>query len=151
MGQHYVKYLSEIESQDVKMKCFDRMSTIVAGTFVSSVIHTACTFLVTNLSRELTSILLIPVLQISFLPSLMDISMFSFNLMLKMQTVKLREHIRQVSQWTREEVNGVTHQWLLLCRLFRFHNQVKLSLSFTVAIRCRPTRSYSTTYFWTSC
>ncbi|KAK8377692.1 hypothetical protein O3P69_013973 [Scylla paramamosain] len=50
--------------------------------------------------------------------------MFSFNLMLKMQIVKLREHIQQVSQWTKAELSGVTRQWLLLCRLFRFHNQM---------------------------
>ncbi|MPC19320.1 hypothetical protein E2C01_012234 [Portunus trituberculatus] len=137
-GKHYVNYLSEIESQDVRMKCFDKMSFIVAGTFVSSIIHTACTFLVTNLSRELTSILLIPVLQISFLPSLLDICMFSFNLMLKMQTVKLGEHIQQVSQWTKAEVSGVTHQWLLLCRLFRFHNQLLLHIFLDSMLKTIP-------------
>lgn len=123
-GKHYLNYLSEIEAQGVRMKCFDKMSLIVAGTFLSSITYTACTFLVANLSRELTAILLIPVLHISFMPSLLDICMFSFNLMLKVQTAKLKERISQVSQWTKAELSSVNHQWLLLCRLFRCHNQM---------------------------
>lgn len=124
-AKHYINYLSEIEAQDVRMKSFRNMSFVIAGIFVSAIVHTGCIFLVTNLSTETTSILLIPVLHTSFLPSLLDMCMFSFNLMLKQEMLKLREHIRLVGQWTKAEVSGVAFKWLQLCRLFRLHNQVR--------------------------
>ncbi|XP_050715819.1 uncharacterized protein LOC126998349 [Eriocheir sinensis] len=126
ISKHYIKYLSTIEAQDVKMKPYTNMAFVATGTFVSSTIYTACSLLVTNLSQENIFILMVPVFTTTYLPTVLDMHMFSFTLMLKQQVVKLRRRIRRVNQWTREEVSGVARQWLLLCRLFRIHNRVRL-------------------------
>lgn len=124
LSKSYIKYLSTIETQGVTIKSFNDMSFAAAGTFVSSGIYTACSLLVTNLSQEYLFVLVFPVFTTSYLPTFLDMHMFSFNLMLKQQVVKLRHHIRRVNQWTRDEVSGVARRWLLLCRLFRLHNRV---------------------------
>lgn len=126
VNKHYIKYLSTIEAQDVKIKPCTNMPIAAAGAFVSSAIYTACSLLVTNLSQENIFILVVPVLITTYLPTLFDMHMFSFNLMLKQQVVKLKHRIQRVNQWTRKEVSGVARQWLLLCRLFRLHNRVRL-------------------------
>lgn len=127
IGKHYIQYLSTIEAQDVRMKSFKNMPLIAAGIFVLSTIYTACSLLVTNILQEYVFSLIIPVFTTTYLPTFLDMHIISFNLMLKQQVVKLRHNIRQVSEWTRAEVSSVARQWLQLCRLFRLHNQVRLS------------------------
>lgn len=124
LSKYYLKYLSTIEAQEVRVVSSNNMCG-VTGIFVSAV-YTACSLLVTNLPQEYLLVLLVPVFTTSNLPTFLEIHMFSFNLMLKQQLIKLRHHIRRVKQWTRDEVSGVARQWLLLCRLFRLHNKVRL-------------------------
>lgn len=126
ISKHFITYLSTIEAQDVNMKPCINMPFVATGTFVSSTIYTACSLLVTNLSQKNNFILMVPVFTTTYLPTFLDMHMFSFNLMLKQQVVKLRHRIRRVNRWTREEVSGVARHWLLLCRLFRLHNRVRL-------------------------
>lgn len=124
LDKHYVTYLSTIEHQGVKMKPFDKMFCVGVGTVASSIIYTACNLFLTNLPLGYLIALVIPVFKTTYLPTVMDMHMFAFNLMLKQQVDRLRHRLQRVNHWTRAEVAGVARQWLLLCRLFRLHNRV---------------------------
>lgn len=131
-AKHYVKYLSEIEAQKVKILSLEKMLFVIVGVFipVSSIIYTACILLVANLSIEITSLLLMPVLHTTLLPNFSNMFMVCFNFMLHQEVIKLREHMRQVSHWTMAEISDVASKWLQLCRLFRLHNRVRVFLPF---------------------
>lgn len=128
ISKPYLKYLSTIEAHDVKMKPFKKMPIVATAGLVTSIIYTVCSLLVTSLSQNNIFVLMFPVFTSTYLPTFLDMHMFSFNLMLKQQVSKLRYRIRRVNQWTTAEVSGVARQWLLLCRLFRLHNTVRLPL-----------------------
>ena len=149
LSKRYIDYVSEIEAQNVRMKSFKNMPFIAAALFLSTTIYTVCTFLVTNLSTEIIVILVIPVFHSSFLPHLLDVCMFSFNLMLNLEVIKLRERMSQIKEWTNEEVSGVASQWLLLCKLFKRHNKVELFflLSLTLILTLSFFLSLSLSFF----
>ncbi|XP_042227894.1 uncharacterized protein LOC121870195 [Homarus americanus] len=119
----YINYLTVLEANNLKIKKNVYLPLIIIGIAVYSFIYTCCLSLTALLPREtvyeLQSILFV----ISFIPSFLDLHMFSFVKLLITALAKLEKRVRGIEHWTTDDVSLVAQEWLRLCNLFHEHNK----------------------------